>query len=90
VPAPARGQENVRKRYLIQVAAMNLGLVMFGLTGSGTPRQAADAQEGRSALLVAALATIQAILTIARSIRSAFGAAAELSSRLCDHRAASA
>ncbi len=76
-----RGQENVRKRYLIQVAAMNLGLVMFGLIGSGTPRQAADAQKARSALFVTLFAAIQAVLTIARSFRSAFGAVAELPSR---------
>jgi transposase len=53
-----RGQENVRKRYLIQIAAMNLGLVMFGLIGSGTPRQAADAQKARSALFVTVFAAI--------------------------------
>jgi transposase len=36
-----RGRENVQKRYLIQVAAYNLGLVMRVLLGAGTPRQLA-------------------------------------------------
>jgi hypothetical protein len=37
-----RGRENVAKRYLIQVAAYNLGLAMRALFGAGTPRAAAD------------------------------------------------
>lgn len=44
-----RGKENVRKRYLIQVAAMNLGIAMRHLFGHGTPRQ--DAQ-GRVRVIV--------------------------------------
>ena len=36
-----RGRENVQKRYLIQVAAYNLGLVMRALLGAGTPKAAA-------------------------------------------------
>jgi len=35
-----RGAENVEKRYLIQVAAHNLGLVIRHRFGAGTPRQA--------------------------------------------------
>lgn len=35
-----RGIENVEKRYTIQVAAHNLGLVIRHLFGAGTPRQA--------------------------------------------------
>ena len=38
-----RGRDNVRKRYLAHVAALNLGLVMRRLFGHGTPRQAANA-----------------------------------------------
>lgn len=38
-----RGRENVRKRYLAHMAALNLGLVMRTLFGHGTPRQEADA-----------------------------------------------
>jgi transposase len=33
-----RGRENVQKRYLVHVAAYNLGLVMRLLLGAGTPR----------------------------------------------------
>ena len=36
-----RGVANVEKRYTIQVAAYNLGLVMRHRFGAGTPRQAA-------------------------------------------------
>ena len=36
-----RGREPIRKRYLICVAAHNLGLAMRRLTGAGTPREAA-------------------------------------------------
>lgn len=38
-----RGRDNVRKRYIAHIAALNLGLVMRTLFGHGTPRQAADA-----------------------------------------------
>ncbi len=38
-----RGRENVRKRYLVHLAALNLGLVMRTLFGHGTPREEADA-----------------------------------------------
>jgi hypothetical protein len=37
------GVENVEKRYLIQVAAYNLGLVIRHRFGAGTPRQAREA-----------------------------------------------
>ncbi len=37
-----RGRDNVAKRYLIHVAAHNLGLLMRALFGAGTPRAAAD------------------------------------------------
>ena len=37
-----RGRDNVAKRYLIQVAGHNLGLLMRALFGAGTPRAAAD------------------------------------------------
>ena len=36
-----RGRENVQKRYLVQVAAYNLGLVMRALLGAGTPKELA-------------------------------------------------
>lgn len=37
-----RGHENILKRYLVHVAAFNLGLVMRALLGVGTPRGLAD------------------------------------------------
>ncbi|MCX6093661.1 MAG: transposase [Candidatus Bipolaricaulota bacterium] len=37
-----RGRENVRKRYLLQASAANLGLVMRSLFGRGTPRGLAE------------------------------------------------
>ena len=39
-----RGRETVAKRYLVHIAAYNLGLVMRALLGAGTPRAAADLQ----------------------------------------------
>ena len=45
-----RGRDNVQKRYLIQAAAANLGLVLRNLLGSGTPRGFA-ARRAISALL---------------------------------------
>jgi transposase len=41
--AHLRGRENLAKRYLIQVAAFNLGLILRKLCVHGTPRQWADA-----------------------------------------------
>ena len=51
-----RGRENVEKRYLLQVAAANLGLVMRSLFGLGTPRGWA---EQFSALFLAFLGRLQ-------------------------------
>ena len=48
-----RGRENIEKRYLIQTAAANLGLVMRSLFGLGTPRGWAQRER---ALLLGALA----------------------------------
>ena len=36
-----RGRENLQKRYLVHVAAYNLGLVMRQLLGAGTPKELA-------------------------------------------------
>lgn len=49
-----RGRDNARKRYLIHVAAMNLGLVLRAALGFGTPRQAANARKGVLLWIVAA------------------------------------
>jgi transposase len=46
-----RGEENVRKRYLIQAAAFNLGLVIRQFMGVGTPRGAADRRSAMFAIL---------------------------------------
>ncbi len=59
-----RGIENMKKRYMIQVAAANLGLIMRTLYRWGTPRGLADAR--RLALwflpaLTAAWATLRAL-----------------------------
>jgi len=40
-----RGIDNVSKRYLMQAAAANLGLVMRTLFGRGTPRGLAESVE---------------------------------------------
>jgi len=53
-----RGRDNVRKRYIAHIAALNLGLVMRTLFGHGTPRQAADAA------LAGLLAGLQSVFRI--------------------------
>jgi transposase len=63
-----RGRDNVRKRYLAHIAALNLGLVMRKLFGHGTPRQAADA------VFVAVIAVLWiAFEKIARRWQTLFG-----------------
>jgi len=63
-----RGRDNVRKRYLVHAAAVNLGLVMRTLFGHGTPRQAT------SAALAAIIATLWIVLrTMASAIPTLFG-----------------
>ncbi len=42
-----KGRRKVAKRYLIQTAAFNLGLIMRKLTGFGTPKGWADGPRGR-------------------------------------------
>jgi transposase len=56
-----RGRENVRKRYLLQIAAVNLALVMRSLLGRGTPRQEAEARKGVFALIVVLWAALEAV-----------------------------
>ncbi len=48
-----RGHENILKRYLIHVSAFNLGLVMRGLLGTGTPRGLAALNQAIAALRTA-------------------------------------
>ena len=63
-----RGRENVRKRYLVHLAALNLGLVMRTLFGHGTPREEADA-----VLIVIAIAVWNGLRTIVRGAESFVG-----------------
>jgi transposase len=55
-----RGRENLQKRYLVHVAAYNLGLVMRQLIGAGTPRELA----ARSARLLCLLDPERGLLVI--------------------------
>ena len=54
-----RGRANVSKRYLIQVAAHNLGAVMRALFGVGKPR----VLQGRGEAALAALVLLMVVLT---------------------------
>jgi transposase len=76
-----RGRDNVRKRYIAHIAALNLGLVMRTLFGHGTPRQAADA------LFAAVAALRMALQRIMGSAQSFFGT---LLHRVTVHRRAPA
>ena len=59
--AHLRGHDNVRKRYLIHVAAFDLSLVMRKLTGYGKPK-------GRQGLLAAALPALFRVIRLARAL----------------------
>ena len=69
-----RGLEKVRKRYLLQAAARNLGLIMRKLFGMGTPRGLQA--EGPADLSLAALAQliVWALRTIWRAAQTRFRA----------------
>ena len=64
-----RGLENVRKRYTIQAAARNLGLMMRRLFGIGTPRSL----QGAAAALGALIWGQWGLLRRLESLRAAFG-----------------
>ena len=68
-----RGRANVRKRYLGQVAAMNLGLVLRSLFGSGTPRGLAAARKGLGLVFELLLSRMAAVVTALAAIRLALG-----------------
>lgn len=68
-----RGRENVRKRYLVQVAAMNLGRVLRGVLGRGTPRGLAEVREGLAWLGLVLGAAMAAGGAFVVRIRSALG-----------------
>ncbi|HEY0300493.1 MAG TPA: transposase [Rhizomicrobium sp.] len=65
-----RGIENVRKRYLLHLAARNLGVLMRALFGVGTPRSL----QGR---LRVALGALNAVLSLLRARLGAFVAFTE-------------
>jgi IS5 family transposase len=71
-----RGRENVRKRYVLQVAAVNLGLVMRALFGRGTPRQEAEARKGRLVFNLLLWAALDAVVRFAAHAASALYLAA--------------
>ena len=60
-----RGVENIAKRYLIQVAARNLGTIMRAMFGCGTPR---GLQGGVPGLLAALSASVCAFLLLRRAV----------------------
>lgn len=65
-----RGLENARKRFLLQIAAANLGLIMRAKYGFGTPRGLAAARAALAALyerVVRAVAWISGPPTVLRS-----------------------
>jgi transposase len=74
-----RGRENVRKRYLAHVAALNLGLVLRQMLGAGTPRGLAEARKGFAAAVLMVWAAMVALVGgmprhLARFSRSAWRA----------------
>jgi transposase len=62
-----RGIENMKKRYVIQVAGANLGLIMRTLHRWGTPRGLADAGRAALWLLYALSATWSALRRLFRA-----------------------
>ncbi len=59
-----RGRQNVHKRYLVQVAGFNLGILMRALFGCGTPRQAANLSSALLFVIQADVALAVAIVTL--------------------------
>lgn len=57
-----RGLENVQKRYLLHVAGHNLSLAMRQITGSGTPKGAANAGDAVLLLLLSPDRTIMLLI----------------------------
>jgi len=53
-----RGRENILKRLLVHVGGFNLGLVMRGLVGKGTPRGLQGSAAGLAALFLGLWATL--------------------------------
>lgn len=68
-----RRSENVRKRYLMQVAAMNLGLVLRAMLRQGTPRGAAEARKGPLCILLVLGALVAAVRGLFDRLRTSRG-----------------
>lgn len=66
-----RGRSNVRKRYLVHIAGLNLGIVMRARFGHGTPREMAGA--AALALVFGLLALLGALYIGARNSVIALG-----------------
>ncbi len=64
-----RGHDNLRKRYLMQVAGMNLGLVMRATLGRGTPRGLAEARKGLWVLVFVLEAVVAAVAAVHAWVR---------------------
>jgi len=69
-----RGHENVAKRYLVHVAAFNLGLLMRRVLGVGTPRELANRIAKAPAGLLGGLSALVARLVTPISRVSTAGA----------------
>jgi transposase len=73
-----RGRENVKKRYLAHIAALNLAIVLRKALGAGTPRGVADARRG---LFVCILVIWAAIIAMARRLLDSARSALVIDSR---------
>jgi len=60
--AHLRGQENIMKRYHLQVAAFNLGLVLRSTLGAGTPKGLAALVEGAIGAVAQSIGGLIAVL----------------------------
>lgn len=67
--AHLKGRENISKRYLIHIAAFNLGLIMRTILGSGTPKGWADAaREGLRGLLRRCIIRTRQVTALVREV----------------------
>jgi transposase len=71
-----RGRDNVRKRYLAHIAALNLSIVLRKTLGAGTPRALAAARKGRFWVVFVVWALLAALT------RNLIGRLARLSQRV--------
>jgi len=67
-----RGCANIAKRYLVHVAACNLGLLMRTLFGKGTPKGAAGRSGAVAAMAAAGTRTATAARTLLTQLRHRF------------------